>query len=136
MSPLGRSPMKGGICHIRGFESLNYLKPYWLTIITLITRRPLNQVSDCISLSRSTWILSGSFFVASYYIIRFKKYFLLIFFKLRWFRLYILSFKSRQFHFGWILKLPGLSFYIFILLNKYITFRALVIWAIKILKKF
>ena len=75
MSSLGRSPMKGGICHIRGFASLNYLKPYWLTIIILITRRPLNQVSDCISLSRLTWILSGSFFVASYYIIRLKNIF-------------------------------------------------------------
>ena len=79
MSPLGRSPMKGGICHVRGFESLNYLKPYWLTIIILITRRPLNQVSDCISLLRLTWILSGSFFVASYYIIRLKNIFYKLF---------------------------------------------------------
>ena len=79
MSPPGRSPMKGGICHIRGFESLNYLKPYWLTIIILITRRPLSQVSDCISLLRQTWILSGSFFVASYYIIRLKNIFYQLF---------------------------------------------------------
>ena len=35
----------------------------------------------------------------------------------------------------WILKLSGFDFYIFILLNKYITFRALVILAKKNSKK-
>ena len=36
---------------------------------------------------------------------------------------------------GYILGLLGVGFYIFILLNKYITFWALYIWAIKNSKK-
>ena len=130
MSSPGRSPMKGGICHVRGFESLNYLKPYWLTIIILITRRPLSQVSDCISLLRLTWILSGSFFVASYYIIRLKNIFyqllsnfLNFFYTWRnWddfvyihVRAYILKLPNlSNFTWGWISELLGFSFYIFI----------------------
>ena len=40
-----------------------------------------------------------------------------------------------DFTWGYILRLPGFGFYIFILLNKYITFRGLYILAEKILKK-
>ena len=50
---------------------------------------------------------------------------------------YVYTKASNQSNFtcGWVLGLSGFDFYIFILLNKYITFRALVIWTKKILKK-
>ena len=49
---------------------------------------------------------------------------------------YILKLPNQSdFTCGWVLGPLGVDFYIFILLNKYITFRALYIWAIKNSKK-
>ena len=78
----------------------------------------------------------GSFSVASHYIIRLKN----IFYKLFFQTLVISSIHTKasnhgDFTWGWILWLSGFGFYIFILLNKYITFRGLYILAEKILKK-
>ena len=65
-----------------------------------------------------------------------KKYFLSTFFQtLIISSIYTKASNQSNFTWGWILGLLGFDFYIFILLNKYITFRALVIWAKKILKK-
>ena len=106
----------------------------------------------------------GSFSVASHYIIRLKNIFYQLFFKLWLFHLYIRACvavrgiplysrntarrhmcvyvyvytkASNQSNFtcGYILGLLGFGFYIFILLNKYITFSAPVIWTKKNSKK-
>ena len=148
MSPLGpKSRWKEVNRHIRGFDSLNCLKPYWLRIMIISVLFFYAASTIAISLEElikylTTYIheavlhIIGSFSVASHYIIRLKNIFYQLFFKLWQFRLYILKLSNQgNFTWGWILGLLGFGFYIFILLNKYITFRGLYIWAIKNSKK-
>ena len=143
MSSSGRSPWKEVNRHIRGFDSLNCLKPYWLRIMIISVLFFYIASTIAISLEElikylTTYIhettlhIIGSFSVASHYIIRLKNIFYQLFFKFWWFRLYILKLSNQgDFTWCWVLWLPGFGFYIFILLNKYITFQALVIWTKK-----
>ena len=147
MSSLGRSPWKEVNRHIRGFYSLNCLKPYWLRIMIISVLFFYASSTIAISLEElieylTTYIheaalhIIGSFSVASHYIIQLKNIFYQLFFKLSYFLLYILKLLNQgNFTWGWIIWLLGFDFYIFILLNKYITFWTLVIWAIKNSKK-
>ena len=72
------------------------------------------------------------------YIIQLKNDFLIDFFQtLAISSIYVKAFKSRRFRLGLTSSALGFGFYIFIylMINKYITSRALVNWAKKILKK-
>ena len=176
MSPPGpKSRWKEVNRHIRGFDSLNCLKPYWLRIMIISVLFFYAASTIAISLEElikylTTYIyeavlhIIGSFSVASHYIIRLKNIFYQLFSKLWWFHLYIracvavrgIPLYSRNtarrhmcvyvyvytkasnhgdFTWSWVLWLLGFDFYIFILLNKYITFRGLVIWTKKNSKK-
>ena len=175
MSSSGRSPWKEVNRHIRGFDSLNCLKPYWLRIMIISVLFFYAASTIAISLEElikylTTYIyevdfgIIGSFSVASHYIIRLKNIFYQLFFKLWWFHLYIRAYVAMRgiplysrntarrhmcvyvyvctkasnqsdFTWCWVLWLPDFDFYIFILLNKYITFLGLYILAEKILKK-
>ena len=99
-----------------------------------ISRR-INRVSDYVYLwGGSSYYRQFFCRLTLYYTI--EKYFLSTFFQT--FLISSIHTKtSNQSNFtcGYILMLSGFDFYIFILLNKYITFQALVIWTEKILKK-
>ena len=99
-----------------------------------ISRR-INQVSDYVYLwGGSSYYRQFFCRLTLYYTI--EKYFLSTFFQT--FLISSIHTKASNhgdFTWSWVLWLPGFGFYIFILLNKYITFLALVIWTKKILKK-
>ena len=99
-----------------------------------ISRR-ISRVSDYVYL-RGGSSYYWQFFcrLTLYYTI--EKYFLSTFFQtLAISSLYTKTSNQSDFIWSWVLWLPGFGFYIFILLNKYITFRGLYIWAIKNSKK-
>ena len=112
MSSLGRSPWKEVNRHIRGFDSLNCLKPYWLRIMIIsvlfwlrvvyqgIFLWGIDRVSDCIS-SWGCPFHYRQFFgrLTLYYTT--KKYFFSTFFQIFLISsIYTKAFKSGQFHLG------------------------------------
>ena len=111
MSSSGRSPWKEVNRHIRGFDSLNCLKPYWLRIMIISVLFFYAASTIAISLEElikylTTYIheealhIIGSFSVASHYIIRLKNIFYQLFFKLWQFHLYILKLQIRAISLG------------------------------------
>ena len=107
MSSSGRSPWKEVNRHIRGFDSLNCLKPYWLRIMIISVlffyvastiATSLEEVIEYLTtyIYEAVLHIIGSFSVASHYIIRLKNIFYQLFFKLWWFRLYMVE--LRRFH--------------------------------------
>ena len=143
------APMKGGNRHIRGFDSLNCLKPYWLRNMIISVLFFLRVVylgivhwgiEDLIEqlthiFMRLSFSLSAVFRSPHIILYSWKIFFI------NFFQIFLISSiytklsNHGDFTWGYILGLLGFGFYIFILLNKYITFRDLYIWAIKILKK-
>ena len=157
MSSLGRSPVKGGkLSYKETLNCLKpyWLKKLvrnmkWTTNSTVFViyhkedhKEDFDKLIHCIW--RQSFLLPAVFLIASHYIIQLKNIFLSTFFSnfLNFFytwrnlddfdfiyvhmRAYILELPNQgNFTWSWFLGLP--DFYIFILLNKYITFRALVI---------
>ena len=99
-----------------------------------ISRR-INQVSDYVySWGGSSYYRQFFCRLTLYYTI--EKYFLSTFFQTFLISsIYIKLSNQSDFAWSWLLVPLGFGFYIFILLNKYITFWAPVIWTKKILKK-
>ena len=87
---------------------------------------------------RRLFTSSAVFFIASHYIIRLKNDFLIGFFQTFLISsIYTGLSNQSDFAWGWLLVPLGFGFYIFIylMINKYITSRALVNWVRKILEK-